>query len=344
MGKRIEHIDSIRAIAVLLMVMVHAAATWGPPATTQPTALVYVISGLGGLAAPLFVTVFGWGCLRARSTLKQRVVRAAFFFAAQTAINISSPHLFEPFTPGVLTLFGALILTQPLWLAPFLRWPQRNHELLLFFFSATLIFVTLFPLAQGPSVWNLRVQTSSISQWVEHALLTGTYPLFPWVLFASFGAWIGAQKGEERTYPHKPFPLSLAGGGLACCVLSLVYAQSSGIAWAAPTGVALLTFFPANGPFLVAALTGVGLVWLILQDLPINGLTSLSQRSLSIYLVHFIPIGLFHSVDEVHGFSLAQSMVVVLLYTVIWWPIANAWGRLAPRRDVEHALAWAVKR
>ena len=68
MTKRIEHIDSIRAIAVLLMVMVHAAATWGPPSTTQPSGLVYVVSGLGGLAAPLFVTVFGWGCVQGNST------------------------------------------------------------------------------------------------------------------------------------------------------------------------------------------------------------------------------------------------------------------------------------
>ena len=131
------------------MVMVHAAATWGPPATTQPTALVYVISGLGGLAAPLFVTVFGWGCLRARSTLNQRVVRAAFFFAAQTAINISSPHLFEPFTPGVLTLFGALILTQPLWLAPFLRWPHRSHELSAFLLFSDPHICHTFPACSG---------------------------------------------------------------------------------------------------------------------------------------------------------------------------------------------------
>lgn len=116
MTKRIEHIDSIRAIAVLLMVMVHAAATWGPPSTTQPSALVYVVSGLGGLAAPLFVTVFGWGCVQGNSTHRQRMVRAAFFIVAQGAINASSPHLFELWTPGVLTLFALLTLTQPLWL------------------------------------------------------------------------------------------------------------------------------------------------------------------------------------------------------------------------------------
>ena len=61
---RITHIDSLRGAAVLLMVMVHAAATWNPFHTPQPSILAYTISGLGGLAAPLFVTLFGWGVVR----------------------------------------------------------------------------------------------------------------------------------------------------------------------------------------------------------------------------------------------------------------------------------------
>ena len=90
MNERIEHIDSIRAIAGLRMVMVHAAATWGPPPSTQPSFLVYVISGLGGLAAPLFVTVFGWGCFQSPANARQRTYRAGFLLLAQCAINLSS--------------------------------------------------------------------------------------------------------------------------------------------------------------------------------------------------------------------------------------------------------------
>ena len=50
---RISHIDSLRGLAVLLMVMVHAAATWNPLQGDQSSLLAYTISGLGGLAAPL---------------------------------------------------------------------------------------------------------------------------------------------------------------------------------------------------------------------------------------------------------------------------------------------------
>jgi fucose 4-O-acetylase-like acetyltransferase len=138
--------------------------------------------------------------------------------------------------------------------------------------------------------------------------------------------------------------LAFLAGGVACYSFTLLYASQNDFTWAAPTGEALLTFFPANGPFLIAALTGVGLIWIIVQNTALSGMEQLSRRSLTIYLVHFIPIGLFHNLDESYAFTLSQSMAVVVVYTVMWLPIANAWGRLAPRRDIEHALAWLVKR
>ena len=76
--KRITHIDSLRGAAVLLMVMVHAAATWNPFQVTQMSILAYVVSGLGGLAAPLFVTLFGWGVARSQLSVKARIFQALF--------------------------------------------------------------------------------------------------------------------------------------------------------------------------------------------------------------------------------------------------------------------------
>ena len=55
---RLEYIDSLRGLAVLLMVMVHAAATWSPSTASQQSIIGYVAAGLGGLAAPLFVVLF----------------------------------------------------------------------------------------------------------------------------------------------------------------------------------------------------------------------------------------------------------------------------------------------
>ena len=332
MAKRIEHIDSIRAIAVLLMVMVHAAATWGPSSTTQPSVLVYVVSGLGGLAAPLFVTVFGWGCVQGTSTQRQRTMRATFFIVAQGAINASSPHLFEFWTPGVLTLFGLLTLTQPVWLKGL-----KCEKIPTFHLAALVSFSTilLVPELQGQSVWASRIGTPSIQQWFEHALLTGTYPLFPWFMYTMFGAWIAISDGKPGMFPTSKASLSMLIGAFFCTAFTLGYSVNNGLQWASPTGDALLTFFPANVPFLIASMLGVSLIWLILERVPLPQLSLLGQRSLTIYLAHFIPIGLFYSLDETYGFSLAASMAFVIAYTVVWWPAAHAWDRLAPRMNVE---------
>ena len=332
MAKRIEHIDSIRAIAVLLMVMVHAAATWAPPSTTQPSALVYAVSGLGGLAAPLFVTVFGWGCVQGTSTQRQRSLRAAFFIVAQGAINASSPHLFEFWTPGVLTLFALLTLTQPFWLR------ALNYEKIPAFHLVTLISfsVILFaPEFQGQSAWESRVETDSILKWFKHALLTGTYPLFPWLMYAMFGAWIAISDGKPGVFPASKESISLVIGAFLCSAFTLGYSAYNGLQWAAPTGDAMLTFFPANVAFLIASMLGISLIWLILERVPLPQLSLLGQRSLTIYLAHFIPIGLFYTLDERYGFSLAASMAFVIAYTVMWWPAVHAWDRLAPRMNVE---------
>ena len=50
--KRRQDIDQIRGLAILLMVMVHAAATWAPPTASTTSLFAIIIAGLGGLAAP----------------------------------------------------------------------------------------------------------------------------------------------------------------------------------------------------------------------------------------------------------------------------------------------------
>jgi len=114
---RLTHPDQLRALAILLMVMVHAAATWTPKEVLITSFLAFVISGLGGLAAPLFVTIGGWGMARSRLTKRKILIRSSFLLTCQILVNLAAPHLFEPFTPGILSLFAITILLSPLWLA-----------------------------------------------------------------------------------------------------------------------------------------------------------------------------------------------------------------------------------
>ena len=60
-SQRLVHIDALRGLAVLLMVLVHAAATWEPSLSGGLLILGVIVSAGGGLAAPLFVALLGWG-------------------------------------------------------------------------------------------------------------------------------------------------------------------------------------------------------------------------------------------------------------------------------------------
>ena len=333
-GRRL-HIDALRGVAVALMVMVHAAATWNPISTSQLSPLAYIVSGLGGLAAPLFVTLLGWGLMKANLSSRQRWTRASFFFASQFLVNLSASHLFELFTPGILSLMGLLVLSEPLWTKPFraYRNPILPFSLLSMLCCIIIIF---FPDLQGESAWSIRVHTQDALTALSHLFLTGTYPLFPWVLFAALGAILQSMDSQTLT----PFYAGTITFGLVFSTLTLVFSVSSQQAWALPSGEAVLTFFPSNAPFLIAAMTGVLLIWSSSPYL-LSRATILAQTgrtSLTIYVAHFIPLALFHTVDQTNNWSLTQSSAVVLIYTMGWVLIGALWYRRAPKATLEHFM------
>ena len=61
MGNRLRHIDQIRAIAVLCMVEVHTAAILPPQGITVGHPAAFFAAAFGGMAAPMFITLSGWG-------------------------------------------------------------------------------------------------------------------------------------------------------------------------------------------------------------------------------------------------------------------------------------------
>ena len=61
---RLGYIDQMKAIAILFMVEVHTAAILPPEGITVGHPAAFVAAAFGGMAAPLFVTVSGWGMHR----------------------------------------------------------------------------------------------------------------------------------------------------------------------------------------------------------------------------------------------------------------------------------------
>jgi len=332
---RISHIDSLRGLAVLLMVMVHAAATWNPFQGAQSSILAYSISGLGGLAAPLFVTLFGWGMYRSEFNFKQRSFYCSALIVSQVLVNLSSPHLFNPLTPGVLSLMAILVLLMPFFnklISTF------NHGF--FMAMVTLIFILqlTFPQIQGTGQWGDRVSSENISLILSNLFLTGTYPLFPWLIFALFGALISSKYDEQGTLNFTKSDVISTVSGVLFCLTTFIVARYNGDLWAHPSSEAYLTFFPANPPFIIAAITGVMLLWIAIKRFEIVILNSAGRLSLTIYIVHFIPLTLMYDFESRYGWSLEISAVVVLVYTMIWIPISTLWLSYLPRVSLESLI------
>jgi len=335
---RQAHVDGLRGMAVLLMVMVHIAATWNPYTATQTTVLAYVVSGLGGLAAPLFVTVFGWGAALRPLSLRQRGVRATVLLLLQWVVNLCAPHLFEPFTPGVLSLFALLVLTQPWWLAVVRRGTISTGMAMALLAVATVLASGW----TGGFTWSDRIAVEGLSMWMMHALLTGTYPLLPWLFFAMAGAWIqGAGELEHR----RGFAV-VACGGSAISGLLLVRSLQTGVPWALPSGEAYLTFFPANAPFLIAALAGVSILWwsALAWSHRAATLAPVGRMSLTVYVGHFLPLFWVHRWDESGGWSLNTAMLAVLIYTIICGVLARQWFISRPDWTLERVMRTIERR
>ena len=324
---RFREIDSLRGLAVLLMVMVHAAATWNPHNAAQNTWIAYLVAGLGGLAAPLFVTIFGWGLVRSKSTTNGNIIKATILLLLQLLVNLFSPHLFEPLTPGILSLFALLILIKPL----IVNMANNNISFLVFSISILLIYVlsSLIYNIQGTNDWDFRVSTNNLTILVSHLFFTGTYPLFPWITFAVVGAFLGSSITEGgKTLPRNNTTLLLIIIGMSYCLVSLILANEEGSIWAHPTRGAYLNFFPANIGFMIGSMTGVLIFWLIIQELQVSLFEYCGRLSLTIYILHFIPLTLFSNIENERYWSVMEASLAVVIYTTAWLLFAFVWNRL----------------
>ena len=321
---RRQDIDQIRGLAILLMVMVHAAATWMPADASTTSAIAIVVAGLGGLAAPLFVTVGGWVTVQSKWTIRKALTRFSFLICAQILVNLCAPHLFDPFSPGVLSLFGILYLLAPLWL-------HIARNVYVCTFSMLLIATLNWIALPGDASlnWNQRNEVESAMEFVSHALLTGTYPVFPWILFSMLGAALNIHTPSIKTI------LSGLSAGIAVSVALLVQAVNTNTPFAQPSGDAVLTFFPANTAFLVGATTGVLILWLLLENrVPFRGLDQLGQLSLTLYVIHFVPLYIGHELAT----TWSVSIPLVVLYTFVWWPLGVLLRKHLPTLSLESVL------
>ena len=328
-------IDSLRGIALLLMVMVHAAATWQPAQTSTTGVLAFIVAGFGGLAAPIFIVLVGWGLARSRRDVRSILLKAAILLISQVLVNIAGSHLFDPLTPGVLSLIAIIILSSVLWI-PLTRIEYNNKPIWLIPIFIMIILPGI--ITPGRLTWSAMIFTPDFQTLLFHLLWDGTYPLFPWLVFAMIGARIHDLSHIEKGMGHL---LSL---GVILFLFWISIAYASGIQLAAPSGDAVMTFFPANLPFITTALTCVAIIWIIVSKTEkSHGLDSLGRVTLTFYLLHFIPLSLMYKLDETNNWSFTTSMMVTILYTLIWWPLAILQQEKCPKLSIEYLMTRVAK-
>ena len=350
---RLKHVDRVRAIAVLCMVEVHTAAILPPEGITVGHHAAFVAAAFGGMAAPMFVTISGWGMY---GSAKRRVSEDHSFsdwfgwifprvvllslcqILVNILLNVERGGRFEWQTPGVLTLLAFAALLSPVLVR--IGHSQRSLAMLLICASPLLIGDVA-----GPEMnWFERVDSEGIEEWFARFLWNGTYPVVPWIFYVLLGTLLHDLGGNTKSR-EKGVAL-----GLLATTVTLFVAIIEDIEWALTSGEAVLTFFPASMPFLIVSGTMVVLIMRILEgDESTGGSPALGDRisflepvgrlSLSIYVSHFAILGMVAIMMEGEPrLSIFPAFAVTIAHTLVWIPLAHLHEQKIPGASIERLL------
>ena len=351
---RLKHIDRIRAIAVLCMVEVHTAAIVPPSGITVGHPAAFVAAAFGGMAAPMFVTISGWGmfssAIRRHSEghskgewanwiIPRFVLLCMCQILVNILLNVERGGRFEWHTPGVLTLLAiSAVICSAL-----VRTSMGARSMLMLIFCSS-------PLLLGSSSgvemsWFERVDASDIGEWSARLIWNGTYPVFPWVFYILLGTVLHDLRENSKARERGIWL------GVIATSATLALSVSEGVDWALTTGDAVLTFFPANMPFLVVSGTMVALALRILEGDEESGgdpwlgdrlslLEPVGRLSLTIYVSHFAVLGLVALLMEGEPrMALYPAFLVTILHTLVWIPLASLHERKFPGLSLERLLS-----
>ena len=350
---RLKHIDRIRGIAILFMVEVHTAAIVPPSGITVGHPAAFVAAAFGGMAAPMFVTVSGWGMYSSASRrlseghsasqwMNWIAPRFALLCLCQILVNIllnvERGGRFEWHTPGVLTLLAISAVICP----ALVRTSMRARSILMLLFCVSPL---LMGASSGPELgWFERVDARGIQEWMARLLWNGTYPVLPWLFYILLGTVL---QDLREDYRARERGIVL---GIMATSITLALSVIEGIDWALTSGDAILTFFPASMPFLVVSGTMVALALRILEGKEESGgeplmgdrlslLEPAGRMSLTIYVSHFAVLGVVALLmDGEPRMSLVPAFLVTILHTIVWIPLAAIHESRFPGLSLEGLL------
>ena len=344
--QRKRYIDVLRSVAILCMIEVHTSAQLAPTNISDDSLIVLIVASIGGLAAPLFITLSGWGVQHSlfqktinltakNSLLYWAISRCLFLLFCQLIVNLIANHVFNWYSPGVLSLLAICTI---------LSIPLSKTKLKIRVFLFILMFLT--PLVNSyyfeiNGSWDFLITSNSPYEWFERILFNGTYPLFPWAAFFLLG---GILREGNDSLNNK-----MIGFGVFISSSFILYSIITNRQWALTQGDALLTFFPASVAFIITASTTVLLLFLVLKKYEgtlqkiklVEQFSKIGKLSLTIYLLHFIPLRILEEL-ALNNWSLLQAGIITLIFTFIWIPLSLIHDKWMKKYSFESLLRYIL--
>lgn len=347
--RRLLALDALRGIAVFLMIEQHVGIwLWHGPAPGQGTLdypLLVGFNALGGMAAPLFVSLAGVGSalMSAKNAPRTDVLlvrRGLVLMLFGLALNFLTPSWFSWGSWFVLHMMGFAMALAPLWR----RLPTPALLVGCGVVLATTVAVQLWLPTPVP-ITNPRMRDVTMPGGpLRLALAEGQFPILPWLTFylAGFcaGRWIS--RGTVGRIAVLGLCFAALGG------LGHLLTSSGAVThpWIVRGFELHLGFYPASvaivGLLLGGALLLISFVAWVEQRRSIgadNFLVTLGRTSLTLLMVHVVvfrewsrPIGWWRGLDS------NTTLLVIFAFLVLSVVLSRLWQRVGYRFGAEWML------
>lgn len=349
-SRRLDSIDALRGIAVLLMIQQHVLY-WLSSNTTS-SKLVLCLGGLGGLAAPIFVTLAGVGTsLGAQRHLKMDLLmpaRGVIVLAFGYLLNFLAPHWFSLGAWYVLHLIGFAII-----ISPYLR--RFSTPYLLTMMAVVIIMTAIFQSYLGTPLRLYNQQMSdpvNVRGFFRHIFVEGFFPVFPWLAYfmagMASGRWI--LNGQKIKIAY--LGTALIGGFVILAICGFFGFKITTQPWLMRFFTVIPSFYPSLTP-IILFLISIALFFLYgflsLEKKRalhhIRFLVFLGQSSLTLLIVHVAVIrGAAHKFHFWRIFSVPNAVLLTWSTLLFFTAIAFFWHKINYRYGAEWILRKVSKK
>jgi uncharacterized membrane protein len=349
---RINGIDALRGVAVLLMIEQHLGYwLWKPPKGPlgfSDFPFLFGFNSLGGLAAPFFVTLAGLSIslftLRHTRIDHTLYLRGVVIMGFGYVLNILTPSWFSIGSWFILHMLGSAIILSPL----LRRIPSSR---LISLCAVVLISTVIIQNAlDTPSfLQSLRMRRLDLSGGaLRLALAEGQFPVFPWLFFFLMGMVAGRWLIDEKISRIIFLAAIFMSLGL---ILSIPYLLKVKFAIEGPFYRVFrisLGFYPASPP-IVLFLSGLSLFSVVIFnsiDLKYklnsrNPLVCLGRASLTLLLVHVVLVReLSHHLHFWKIFSVTETLSITIIVLALFTLFSIFWKKYEFRYGAE----WLLRR